>query len=42
MRKHPGRYTLRWIDIATGEWAVTNDVAGGAEDQAKSETSPAL
>jgi hypothetical protein len=30
LRKHPGRYTLRWIDIATGEWAGTKDVAGGA------------
>jgi hypothetical protein len=30
LRKHPGRYTLRWIDIATGEWAGTKDVDGGA------------
>lgn len=29
LRKHPGRYTLRWIDIATGEWAGTKDVDGG-------------
>jgi len=30
LRKHPGRHMLRWIDIATGEWAGTSDVAGGA------------
>ncbi len=29
LRKHPGRYALRWIDIATGEWAGTKEVAGG-------------
>ena len=30
LRQHPGRYTLRWIDIAAGEWAGTSAVAGGS------------
>ena len=30
LRKQPGRYELRWIDIATGEWAGTKAIAGGA------------
>ncbi len=29
LRGHPGRYELRWINIATGEWGPRAEVAGG-------------
>ena len=26
---HPGTYAARWIEIATGEWAGRDELAGG-------------
>jgi len=29
LREHPGRYELRWVDIATGEWHRRQQITGG-------------
>jgi hypothetical protein len=30
LREHSGAWTLRWIDLQSGEWAGTHPLAGGS------------